>query len=338
MLHKEKEQSADTGLENLIRRMLGKLPSGDREERARIYQFAYRQMKTRTKTLSGDQKAVLEERLKDVVERLEREFLVREKSEFDVEQESSPVSAHKKSGSPITAWFHDIFSNRFVKFGTWHIQKRQVILSACLAFFGMGLFILYSQYQTGNLNVGSERSVDGEGANTATNGLPLSFASAFSEGLDQFDISPASNEGEVKVDRSSGTLTVRGQATLFAKEFMPVSRGNTYFMRVVFRPVAREGQGGNIGFYSGFATYNGDKRLETSVPSHRYFVIDGVIPTGITPDQDGWYSLGGIITGSGASREKFRPTSAFAKPVLIVNFNMPDAVLEIREIEVMELG
>jgi len=94
-----------------------------------------------------------------------------------------------------------------------------------------------------------------------------------------------------------------------------------------------------VGAYIGFSTYDEKKQLEIQKPGkHRYFVISNDIPKNRNPDKNGWYSFEGIITGAGNTKNAFRETTKYAKPVVILNFKKPDAISEIRNVEIINIG
>lgn len=205
----------------------------------------------------------------------------------------------------------------------------------CLAVYA--LFFSYEVEQSSNsTSFGNTQNPVTESENTSTN-QPVLFHTDFKDGLTSFGPVSEADSDKISVDIDAGILRVIGPATLFGKDFISINQDKGYFMRVVFRIIG-DSPKVNPAIFAGFATYDGEKRLETSRPSHRYFVVDGTIAEGMIPDSEGWFWFGGIITGSGDRPDAFRSTSKFAKPVVIANFNKPGAVTEIKKIEVFDLS
>ena len=154
--------------------------------------------------------------------------------------------------------------------------------------------------------------------------------------LNQFDPIRQDESENYALSEKDG-LTAKGRLQLLAKQEFTVDDDSVYLMSAVIK-VHNRSIAEAKGIVAGFATYNEERKLETEAPgTHRYFVINYSIPESHIDIGDGWLKISNTISGREANANSFRPTTKFARPFIMTNFNEPDQIVSIKEISVVQI-
>lgn len=128
-------------------------------------------------------------------------------------------------------------------------------------------------------------------------------------------------------------LQITGTNNLFGSVRMTVDTKKTYAMKVRLKVLKDDAAKVGTWVYAGFATFDKDGKLQHDQPgSHRYFAGRELVRS-----NDGWRELFGVITGEGNENyNQFRNGTQLATPVLLANYDSPDAVILVDYIRLTE--
>lgn len=170
-----------------------------------------------------------------------------------------------------------------------------------------------------------------------TDNQPVSISIDFSKGLDVLEIRNKAELPRVSVDTENQELIVKGTANVLIGDYLEIDRNKEYFVSLSVKladGVARK----NANFIAGFATYDGDKKLETEAPgTHRYFLGSGPISPESIIKNDGWILISGSISGAGPRSNAFRSTTKYARLFILFNNKNENVEIKVRDISIVEL-
>lgn len=133
-------------------------------------------------------------------------------------------------------------------------------------------------------------------------------------------------------ERVSG-LEITGSAVISGSEHISIDTSKSYAMEVRLKVIKNIGGIGSSIIWAGFATYDKNGNLQLDAPgAHRYFAGGGPVSA-----NEGWQQYFGIISGEGnSSHNQFRVGTKSAVPVLVANYQSPDAKILVDYIRVIE--
>lgn len=320
--------------DKLIRKALSLAKANNQRDREIVYEQIHRLLERQSKKFTQNEISNYQARLTKAIKNIENEIINNEfllaHENIKPEHKLNPVS---NSSITDTSGYAADKKINFLNKDELNTSKDTASLNIYNFLVGLlcGLLLAVMTYYFFLKDI---PSFIGKGS---LNEVSVVFNSDFKNGIRKFrDLHKQTNK-RVFLDSKTGVVTAKGQVVFHGKKYIPIKKENTYLMRVSFKNSDKNES--NIGAYIGFSTYDAKKRVETQKPGkHRYFVISNSIPENRKPNANGWYSFEGLITGVGNTKNAFRETTVYAKPVVILNFKKPDAVSEIKSIEIINLG
>lgn len=161
----------------------------------------------------------------------------------------------------------------------------------------------------------------------ASNIISIDFANDLDKVVDTVS-GRMSKAGDLERFQSDGKFVISGKARIFAKDPVRINTDTIYLMKLVFDWNADHKPPSIV---AGFATFDSEMKVEKDPPgTHRYFLNGGRLRPAELVREDGNYTLSAVITGTGnESHDTFRPGTAFAKPVLLIDTRSDENLLEL---------
>jgi hypothetical protein len=341
-----------------IRTALLRVDSSNSRDRLTIYQFAIRALDNvlANSASSEAQKLSVKNKMALAIQQIENEYTAARHVETDLVSNADIRPAQISPEPVLDAVVQQVQNVEFdvdekgfigklmedfkrnVSFKSARYGVVVVILLAGLVLVGNYFWSVYAglyggKYDQVTQDIVTPVTPSNEGQSGSNESDRIYFLD-FTKSEDAIELVRATHKDRISIDDQSKIMTAKGEVEIYGKSYFAVNPSQIHLMRFELRlPKGASRLGQKL--LAGFATYDKDKKLQTSRPgTHRYFVSSGAIRPDLVADTDGWISLSGLITDTGDRVDAFREGSEFARVFFILNQGADENQIEIRNVEV----